>query len=151
MPTYTFDITPFVPLLADSKAHNFSIVVEGQGPNLSTGDYWTTNGSVSLTLDPSGKQTTGKLTKHVTDNHVNVQPLPSPPAAAGQSANVDFLVTANRTLTIAASVITGSGTNDVEINQKMSFSNKQAFSGGASRQVSTHTFRLIFRLQTGSH
>lgn len=46
-PSYTMDITPFVPLLSDGENHNFTIIVEGQGQgNGSTNPKWIISGSM---------------------------------------------------------------------------------------------------------
>ncbi|WAQ88136.1 hypothetical protein PtA15_9A261 [Puccinia triticina] len=71
-PTYQVDITPFLPLLTDSKSHNFTLTVEGQGENRSINSKWFLSGNIAMTLDASGKRTTGEIVGYQTEPTINV-------------------------------------------------------------------------------
>ncbi|EGG12564.1 uncharacterized protein MELLADRAFT_86715 [Melampsora larici-populina 98AG31] len=121
-PSYTMDITPFVPLLTDDKNHNFTIVVEGQGQgNTSTNPKWILSGSVGITLDPSGARTTGKLESVHSTPHFKTTPLPD-----DAQGRIRFKTEASRQLSLKATVVTGTtGQQSVSVTQDFKFSNVQ--------------------------
>ena len=50
-PTYFVDITPFLPLLCDGEAHNFTITVIGMGPDLSINSDWIVSGNIMVIVN----------------------------------------------------------------------------------------------------
>ncbi|KAI8460217.1 peptide N-acetyl-beta-D-glucosaminyl asparaginase amidase A-domain-containing protein [Phakopsora pachyrhizi] len=122
-PAYTIDITPFVPLLADGAPHSFTIAVKGQGENGSINPDWIFSGMALFTVDPSGKQTTGKILNHVTDSKT----LVTPPASKSHpvDGSTQFKVTSYRKLSVSSTVTTGSGSQVVKFEQDLTFSNTQ--------------------------
>ncbi|CAH7669339.1 peptide N-acetyl-beta-D-glucosaminyl asparaginase amidase A-domain-containing protein, partial [Phakopsora pachyrhizi] len=122
-PTYTIDITPFVPLLADGASHNFTIVVVGQGEKGSINPQWIFSGMTLFTLDPSGEQTTGKILSHKTDSKTLVTPTATKSLYGNES--VQFAVTSYRKLSISSAINTGSGSQLVKFEQDLSYSNIQ--------------------------
>ncbi|EGG03240.1 uncharacterized protein MELLADRAFT_90243 [Melampsora larici-populina 98AG31] len=119
-PSYTLDITPFVPLLTDDKNHNFTIMIGGQEPGLSK-PSWVLSGSVGITLDPSGTRTTGTLDSVVTKPYQKSTPLPD-----DAQGRINFKTEASRQLSLKATVITGTkGKQSVTVTQDFKFSNTQ--------------------------
>lgn len=119
-PSYTMDITPFVPLLADEKNHNFTIVIGGQERGLDK-PQWAISGSVGFTLDPSGTQTTGKLESVLTTPYAKSIPLPD-----DAQGNIRSKTEASRKFSLNATVITGTkGKQSVTVTQDFKFSNTQ--------------------------
>lgn len=130
-PTYTIDITPFVPLLANGDLHNFTINVRGQGGNGSTNPDWIISGSVAITLDPGGMQTTGCLTSHHSQSSVINTPLPT-----DKDGHIRFETKASRQLVVTGKVVTGSGVHrSIRMDQNFEFTNTQAWLPGGNYQV----------------
>ncbi|KAG0143578.1 hypothetical protein CROQUDRAFT_724471 [Cronartium quercuum f. sp. fusiforme G11] len=132
-PSFTLDITPFVPSLADGRTHNFTINVQGDGSgNQSTNTAWILSGSVGFSLDPSRKKTTGKILDHQTSTSVKTTPI-----SQDTKGHLIFTTTASRDLELTAEVQTGSSApQKVRVKQKLNYSNKQTWtSGGASQRV----------------
>ncbi|KAI8457351.1 peptide N-acetyl-beta-D-glucosaminyl asparaginase amidase A-domain-containing protein [Phakopsora pachyrhizi] len=129
-PTYTIDITPFLPILTDSKKHNFTLTVEGQGPDRSTNPQWFVSGNIAIALDPSGKRTTGKILKYTNDGFVR----PSGDVCqSGFFSSVD----AQRKISITSTIVTGKGENfEITCTQDFQFQNKQlSETTGASQSL----------------
>lgn len=135
-PSYIIDISPFVPYLSDSKAHNFTLVVVGQGINSSINSEWIFSGSVFVTLDPSNARTTGEMITHFTDSNTTVMPLPTEYDLHSTSL-VNFVTKSYRKLSISSIVITGSGQPQVvKAEQDYSYSNQQSWIPPGTYQVS---------------
>ncbi|KAH9811836.1 peptide N-acetyl-beta-D-glucosaminyl asparaginase amidase A-domain-containing protein [Melampsora americana] len=119
-PSYTMDITPFVPLLTDEQNHNFTILIEGQGNgNTSTNPKWILSGSVGITLDPSGTRTTGKLESVQSTPYLKTIPL-----SDDEQGRIRFKTEASRQLELKATVVTGTnGQQSVTVTQDFKFSN----------------------------
>ncbi|EHS64306.1 uncharacterized protein PGTG_20918 [Puccinia graminis f. sp. tritici CRL 75-36-700-3] len=131
-PTYVLDISPFVPYLSDSKAHNFTLYVEGQGENRSINPEWIFSGSVFITLDPSGTRTTGGILSYSTDSDTTVEP--SSPEGLETLLQLDpffpinFIMRSYRKLSVSSLVITGSGEpRAVRVEQDYIYSNEQSW------------------------
>ncbi|KAG0151623.1 hypothetical protein CROQUDRAFT_719785 [Cronartium quercuum f. sp. fusiforme G11] len=139
-PSFTLDITPFVPLLADCLPHNFTINVHGDGSgDRSTNPEWIISGSVGFSLDPSGRKTTGKLASHETRSSVKTTPL-----SRDQKGRLVFTTDASRDIAITAEVVTGSSAlQKVRVEQKLAYFNKQTW-------VSGGTFQSVQQLSNGS-
>lgn len=138
-PSYIIDISPFVPYLSDSKAHNFTLVVVGQGINSSINSEWIFSGSVFVTLDPSNARTTGEMITHFTDSNTTVMPLPTEYDLHSTSL-VNFVTKSYRKLSISSIVITGSGQPQVvKAEQDYSYSNQQSWIPPGTYQSVTQT------------
>jgi len=138
-PSYIIDISPFVPYLSDSKAHNFTLVVLGQGVNSSINSEWFFSGSVFVTLDPSNARTIGEMITHFTDSKTTVVPLPTGYDQHSSSC-VNFVTKSYRKLSISSLVITGSGEPQiVKTEQDYSYSNQQSWIPSGVYQSVTQT------------
>ncbi|PLW07813.1 hypothetical protein PCANC_21050 [Puccinia coronata f. sp. avenae] len=138
-PTYVIDISPFIPLLSDSKAHNFTLFVQGQGENGSINPDWIFSASVFASLDPSGARTTGKILTHSTDSKTTVgaASAASTPPKIDPKDLVSFVTHSFRYLSISSTVVTGTGGSQVfKTEQDMTFINQQSWlPGGAYQSV----------------
>ncbi|KXN89258.1 Peptide-N4-(N-acetyl-beta-glucosaminyl)asparagine amidase A [Leucoagaricus sp. SymC.cos] len=122
LPTYFLDVTPFVPLLVDGKAHNFTIDVVSAEADHTTLQNWFVSGNLQVFTDASGKPTTGKMLT------VDTQPFPETKADGTLASNGDlrFTVTASRKIHIESEVISGSGkTSHITWTQDYQYSNAQ--------------------------
>lgn len=134
-PTYTIDITPFLPLLTDSKPHNFTLIVAGQGENGSINSRWYLSGNIAINVDPSGVATTGKILNYKTTPNIKI---------SGENCDgvIFTSVEASRKLSVESYLVTG-GKNKkkVSFNQDLLYENKQnlAVDGNTQQlaQVST--------------
>lgn len=123
LPTYYIDLTPFVPILADGNPHNLTLDVVSGESNHTINQNWFVSGNVQVITDPSGKRTTGKITKY------EASPFGTSSAKASiGNSDINITVTAARSLHIEAEVVSGSGeTNHVVWQQDLSFSNTQFY------------------------
>ncbi|KAF9264680.1 hypothetical protein L218DRAFT_1024885 [Marasmius fiardii PR-910] len=140
LPTYHLDVTPFVPILADGKPHNFTIDVISAEVNHTTNQNWFVSGILQVVTDTSSKPTTGKITRY------DVEPFPQTTTTGSVRGfgDFDFTVTATRSLRIEADVISGSGqVNHVVFRQDLSYSNFQDYKQNA-------TFQTIQQKTTGT-
>ena len=131
LPSYVLDLTPFAPLLADGDPHNISMDVAGAETYHAINDNWFVSGLVQVVTDPSGKQTTGNITKY------DAQPfaVTNTTGSVG-GGDVDVTVSATRSIAIEARVVSGSGkVNEVSVSQELQFSNTQFFLDNTNIQV----------------
>lgn len=131
LPTYALDLTPFAPLLANGQPHNISMDVVSAESDHAINDNWFVSGLVQVVTDPSGKQTTGSITKY------DAQPFAMTTTTGSVGGgDVNVTVEATRNIAIEATVVSGSGkVNKVVVSQQMKFSNTQFFLDNASIQV----------------
>lgn len=134
LPTYTVDLTPFIPLLTDGDSHIISLDVVSDEEDHSSNPNWYLSGNIQVALDRSGLPTTGSIIRYEV-----------PPYATSQHSVVsleqdsyNFTVDASRSLAIEAVVITGSGKkNHVVWKQDFHFNNIQTYLDGATKMVRT--------------
>ena len=135
------DISPFIPLLSDTKPHNFTIFVEGQGEKGSINQEWLFSASVFMSLDPSGVRTTGSMLTYLTDSKTTVD-VPTEvrvPFNMDPKNLVSFATHSFRKLEISSSIVTGTrGIQVVKVEQDMTFINQQSWGPGGTYQVSTN-------------
>lgn len=131
LPSYALDLTPFAPLLADGNPHNISMDVASAETDHAINDNWFVSGLVQVVTDPSGRPTTGSITRY------DAQPF----AVTSTTGNVgggdvNVTVSATRSIAIDARVVSGSGAvNEVSVSQNLRFSNTQSFLNDAAIQV----------------
>ena len=117
---YRVDLTPFVGMLSDGKAHALALSV------YNSTSYFSIAGNLLLYLDQGGTQVTGSVTSNnlaaqptvnVTEN-VNV-------SADGSSGSGTVLVTSNRSYTIAGTANTSHGPVTTQVAANIAFSSNQ--------------------------
>lgn len=133
-PTYSIDLTPFIPLLSDGANHTISIdVIAGSAASAdhSINGNWYVSGNIQVFLDSSSAPTTGKITSY------NAPEYGASDVTGIAAANdVNITETASRSLHIEAEIKTGSGkTTKVVWAQDLSFKNIQSYLSNATRQV----------------
>lgn len=122
LPTYFLDVTPFVPLLADGKAHNFTIDVVSAEPDHTILQNWFVSGNLQVFTDPSGRPTTGQILR------VDSKPFADTKTDGSLADNGDlrFTVTAKRSIHIESEIVSGSGKKShVTWTQDLQYSNAQ--------------------------
>ncbi|CAE6530645.1 unnamed protein product [Rhizoctonia solani] len=133
-PTYSIDLTPFIPLLSDGANHTIAIdVVAGEAASTdhSINGNWYVSGNIQVFLDSSSEPTTGKITSYIAPNYGA-----SSVTGIVASNDVNVTETASRALHIEAELKTGSGkTTKVVWAQDLSFKNVQSYLNNATRQV----------------
>ncbi len=133
------DITPFLPLLCDGRAHNFTIGVSGLdddghgGASLSgtTGGYWLVTGKVFIWLDVEGHITTGDGPNRHTPVPVFDIASSLSRVANGTNGTLIYSVNAHRSLSVWSTVQLSHGKEVAYWQQDLSFSNEGNFSNGA--------------------
>lgn len=125
------DITPWLPLLCDGNAHNFTIKISGLNDTgngtatLSeiTDSYWLVTGKVFIWLDQAGHVTTGTTSS-------KAQPAPSLQVTSsvgttnGSNSSLHYEVTAQRSLSFQSTINTSRGKKPASWRQSLSFTSK---------------------------
>ncbi|QRV90499.1 peptide-N(4)-(N-acetyl-beta-glucosaminyl)asparagine amidase A [Ceratobasidium sp. AG-Ba] len=126
-PSYFVDITPFLPTLTNSKAHNITLSVVGQGlsPLHSINSNWFVSGNVRLTTGSSPVRTTGSMRSYSVDPFVS----PSVKAAANDgNKTVQASISTTRRVSINSELVIGGGEKRVIIfEQDLKFENQQRY------------------------
>ncbi|KAF8136358.1 peptide N-acetyl-beta-D-glucosaminyl asparaginase amidase A-domain-containing protein [Boletus edulis] len=123
LPTYFLDLTPFAPTFADGLPHTVTLDVVSAEANHTLNQNWYVSGLLQVITDPSGKPTTGKITRY------DVQPYAVTETSASISGtDVNVTVQAQRSLYIEAVVISGSGQETtVAFQQSLDYTNTQYY------------------------
>nr|POE94314.1 peptide-n4-(n-acetyl-beta-glucosaminyl)asparagine amidase a [Quercus suber] len=137
------DITPWLPILCDGKAHDFTIRVSGLNDTgngsatLSeiTDNYWLVTGKVFLWLDTPGHITTGTVPARLT-------PSPSVSVSSSISKSPDgtndtllYSVTAQRSLSVQSVLQLSSGPHLATWHQALTYSNAGNFSDQGNIEI----------------
>lgn len=134
------EISPFLPLICDGRAHNYTIRVSGLDDdgngNLvlseSTGSYWVVTGKVFLWLDEDG---------HITTGHGPRIQAPAPDFEAtssisktsnGTNGTLLYHVAAERKLSFHSTLRLSHGEEVASWQQHLVYSNDGNFSDGAN-------------------
>ncbi|KAJ8700144.1 hypothetical protein PTI98_003199 [Pleurotus ostreatus] len=124
LPTYFIDVTPFVPLLADGKSHNFTIDVVSAEANHSTLQNWFVSGALYVVTDSSTRPTIGKIVSY------DVSPFAqsATKGSIGDIGEVEFILKASRRLRIESEIVSGSGVKShIVWSQSLAYSNSQTY------------------------
>ncbi|WPG98550.1 Hypothetical protein R9X50_00134200 [Acrodontium crateriforme] len=139
------DVSPWLPLLCDGKAHNFTIRVSGLNDNgkgvaslsETTDTYWLVSGKIFLWLDNAGHVTTGS------------GPFKNTPAPRftvsssvgkgnnGTNETLSYSVAAQRSLSFQSVLNLAHGPQAALWQQTLSFSNQGTFTEGGNVEVNT--------------
>ncbi|KAI0030816.1 peptide N-acetyl-beta-D-glucosaminyl asparaginase amidase A-domain-containing protein [Vararia minispora EC-137] len=151
LPTYHFDLTPFIPILTDGHLHNITLDVASAEASHSINQNWFVSGLLQVQLDSSDKPTTGSITVYQAGDFA------TPSSTGGQQGNdVTFTVAATRSIHIESEIIAGSGTTTtVVLDQKLVYSNTQTYLNNFNVQLvnqsssgttlSTHNGRTVLQ------
>ncbi|KIM33130.1 hypothetical protein M408DRAFT_61343 [Serendipita vermifera MAFF 305830] len=139
-PTYTVDLTPFIPLLTDGQEHVVSLDVVSDEPDHTIVPNWYLSGNIKVSLDSSGKQTTGNITRYEVPAFATSQH--SVKSFSADSYN--FTVNAGHSLVIESTIISGSGKEThVVWKQDLQFTNLQTYLNNATEILLTQNTRGI--------
>ncbi|KAF8077943.1 peptide N-acetyl-beta-D-glucosaminyl asparaginase amidase A-domain-containing protein [Lyophyllum atratum] len=131
LPTYFLDVTPFVPLLADGKPHQFTIDVVSAEADHTILQNWYVSGLLQVVTDSSSKPTTGNMT--VYDAPLFAQTTNTGTIGTGTA---DITVKATRKLHVEATILSGSGKSTHAVwTQELSYSNRQTYTEDAKFQA----------------
>lgn len=137
------DITPWLPLLCDGEAHNYTIRVSGLNDNgngsatlsETTDGYWLVTGKIFLWLDEEGHVTTG-------DGPYKNNPAPTfeVSSSIGKSANgtnetLIYQVNAQRTLSFHSTLNLAHGKEEVFWEQSLTYSNFGNYSDQGNLEI----------------
>ncbi|KAK5163748.1 uncharacterized protein LTR77_010421 [Saxophila tyrrhenica] len=137
------DITPFLPLLCDGKAHNFTIRVSGLNDDghgkaslsETTDSYWLVTGKVFVWLDKEGHITTGSGPTRHTPAPVFDVSSSIRRGANGTNGTLLYHVNAHRSLSFHSEIALSHGREAAFWQQDLSFSNFGNFSDGANVDI----------------
>ena len=138
------DITPWLPLLCDGNAHNFTVRIAGLTDNgngssvlsETVGSYWLVTGKVFVWLD--------EQTSHTTTGKGPYKVTPTPQfqvaSSVGKTSNgtndtLTYQISAQRSLSFASTINTSSGSKRVSWQQDLSFSNRGQYTDQGNVQV----------------
>ncbi|KDO17101.1 hypothetical protein SPRG_17486 [Saprolegnia parasitica CBS 223.65] len=122
-PTYLVDLTPFLGIFVDGKAHNVSFSV-GHGL-----DYWPTSGNLLVYLDKAGNQTQAVVQSQTI-------PVAVAPKVVADVHGLDMTIktTATRQNAISTRITTSRGTKLYSVASSYTFYNDQVYTNNASTQ-----------------
>ena len=139
------DITPWLPLLCDGNAHNFTIRVSGLNDNgngqatlsETTDSYWLVTGKVFVWYDQEGHITTGNGPSKDTPAP-NLQVTTSiGKSANGTNETLYYEVRAQRSLSFSSTLHLSHGSERATWSQSLSFSNIGNFTDQGNVEVNT--------------
>ena len=113
-----------MPVLTDGNPHNISLDVVSAEDDHTINQNWFVSGLLQVVTDPSGKPTTGKITKYDAPLFAET----STTGTVGANGDVNVTVSASRSIHIEAEVTSGSGeTTHVVWTQNLQYSNTQNY------------------------
>lgn len=137
-PTYTMDLTAFLPLLLDGRAHCVSLAVVSGERNGSISSSWFLSGNIQARLDSVGKPTTGSIV------HYDAEALPygslkASSRVTGQSSVMSVLESQfPRTLKVSSLLYTGAEAKPEWVTWEQSaatFANSTVIGSGSLAQM----------------
>ncbi|KZV71668.1 hypothetical protein PENSPDRAFT_751612 [Peniophora sp. CONT] len=132
LPTYHFDLSPFIPVLADGEPHTVTLDVASAEKDHGINSNWYVSGAVHVVLGDSEEPTTGTITLY------NAEDYATTTESGGKDASgaVAFNVGATRNIHIESTIIAGGGKETkVVFKQNLQYSNKQAYNADATIEV----------------
>lgn len=138
------DITPWLPLLCDGAAHNFTIGVSGLNDNGGNGtatlsgttdSYWLVTGKIFIWLDAPGHVTTGTGPDKAVDTpYFQVSSLVGT-GVNGTNDTLVYKVNAQRALELESTVNFSHGKKSVSWRQSLAYSNAGDYTDGGNVEV----------------
>jgi hypothetical protein len=123
LPTYVLDVTPFLPLLTDGNAHNFTLDVISTETDGAINQNWFVSGLLQITTAATNTPTTGNMTVY----EANDFPVSNSSASVSENGDVVIAVTASRTIHIESDVCSGGACTAVVFDQNLEYSNVQTY------------------------
>lgn len=139
------DITPWLPLLCDGKAHNFTIRVSGLNDNgngtatlsETTDAYWWVSGKVFIWLDAAGHTTTGTGPYRVTPSPVLQLSSSIQQSSNGTNETLLYQINAQRSLSFQSTINLSTGSETASWQQSLSYSNTGNYTQGGYIETNT--------------
>jgi hypothetical protein len=136
------DITPWLPVLSDGKAHSYEIRVmglkdDGKGNAVLTtvGGYWVVSGKMFLWLDAPGLVTTGTAVSKLVSDPTFFITFRTDKLSNGTNSTLNYQVLVQRQLTVSSTLTTSEGPNPVSWTQTLSYSNIGIFNNNGANQT----------------
>ncbi|KAJ3987341.1 peptide N-acetyl-beta-D-glucosaminyl asparaginase amidase A-domain-containing protein [Lentinula detonsa] len=130
LPTYVLDVTPFLPLLTDGSAHNFTLDVISAETNGAINQNWFVSGLLQVVTASTSTPTTGNITVYEAADF----PVTSATATVASNGDVTITVTASRTIHIESDVCSGDDCTTIVFDQSLDYSNIQTYLDGFNIQ-----------------
>ncbi|KAI5070083.1 hypothetical protein GOP47_0014426 [Adiantum capillus-veneris] len=127
LPTYEFDLTPFVGSLVNREQHTVDFRVEN-----AIGE-WLIDGSLHLWLDENATQTSGRLVSYSAPSYT----ISSRSDFAG--LNGSLYTTASRSLSYSGVVLSSAGNRSVSSSYALEYKNIQVYSNSSALQTTSQT------------
>ncbi|GAA5953176.1 hypothetical protein JCM8115_000450 [Rhodotorula mucilaginosa] len=145
IPSMYLDLTPFLPILCNGGAHDFTFMVLGQGEDNSVNNNWFLTGAVHVVLDKADPpiRTTGRILDQ------RLPPTPLTIAAGFPSADhkaLNVTVGTGRSWYIRSEIETGSGGKKlVTVSSQSDYSNAQELKDGGLYQQVTQNIAYKYK------
>lgn len=141
------DITPWLPLLCDGNAHNFTIRVSGLNDtgngtatlSETTDTYWWVSGKVFIWLDELEHVTTGQGPTRVTPDPQLQVSSEIYKAANGTNNTLIYNVQAQRSLFFSSTINLSNGSSRATWSQSLTYSNTGNFTDNANVETNTQS------------
>lgn len=142
------DISPWLPLLCDGNAHTYTIRIAGIADNDATsgqltesvGSYWDVTGKIFLFLDSSSASiTTGTSPSILTPGPAISLSSDLTKTSNGSNATLSYSTTVHRSLRVASTLHTASGTRNAAWIQSLTYSNTGFLSNDGNDQAVQQT------------
>ncbi|KAJ4487950.1 peptide N-acetyl-beta-D-glucosaminyl asparaginase amidase A-domain-containing protein [Lentinula aciculospora] len=130
LPTYVLDVTPFLPLVTDGVAHNFTLDVISAETDGAINQNWFVSGLLQVITASTSTPTTGNMSVYNADDF----PVTSATANVASNGDVTITVTASRTIHIESNVCSGDDCTAVVFDQSLDYSNVQTYLDGFNIQ-----------------
>ncbi|KAI5070697.1 hypothetical protein GOP47_0015040 [Adiantum capillus-veneris] len=127
LPTFEFDLTPFVGSLVNGEQHSVDFRVEN-----AVGE-WLIDGSLHLWLDENATQTSGKLVSYSAPSYS----ISSRSDFTGLNGSLH--TTASRTLSYSGVVLSSAGNRSVSSSYALEYKNIQIYSNNSALQTTSQT------------
>ena len=122
LPTYEFDVSPFIGNLIDGKEHSVGIRVEnGQ-------DLWLIDGCLHLWLDHNSLKTSGKLLQYI------APPYATHTTSDFEGLNGTFHTRANRSFSYSGYVVSSMGNFTLSSSHSLKYQNVLVFEDNTETQ-----------------
>ncbi|PNS19487.1 Peptide-N4-(N-acetyl-beta-glucosaminyl)asparagine amidase A [Sphaceloma murrayae] len=138
------DITPWLPLLCDGNAHNFTLVVTGLAPGTDgeavlserVNSYWVVSGKIFLWLSSTDTPTAGISPIPLTPSPSILTTSALTPAPANDSI-LTYSLIVTRSLSLTSTVLLPTGPKNATWTQSLSHTSSGTYSNFGNTQLST--------------
>jgi Peptide N-acetyl-beta-D-glucosaminyl asparaginase amidase A len=126
---YRVDLTPFVSVLSDGKAHSIALAV------YNSAGYFAVAGNLMLYLDPGVAQMTGSVTNNTLSLSPTVNVVENIVGTDASNSSGTVLVTSDRQYSITGTARTSHGVVTTQIDTAIAFSSNQKLATSDNQYV----------------